>query len=733
MVVRRFDRPRSAHLVGVGVAVLVSAIVAVISLAGSHLLGVGLFLLAATWVTAYATVWIAYRRRTSVALTLPGLVVIIVALAFLPASFHSRVLFFTLAAAPAVGLFRYRVNVAGAVNVSSGGPAIAATIMISIVMLAMWVSPASGISINTGLLDGARQSISESWISLTKGLFGDVPNRRVIPSIRLTDSLPFVGPLELNDDAMLLVTASKPRRWRMATYEVYTSEGWTTSSTQSTAGGELSATPPGAATLDHRTEVRVAVRTQGIMDEVATAGIPFGSTIDSVMNVSKTPLFEMELDTTQAVYLPKSVAAVRDALVRNSGDDVASAITDAGLVQTGGDDSRLVLQRAADDIAPRLGLEFAQHLVPPRTYESVGHVSVASAVDLRGAGREYPLPISDRYLQLPIDFPERVRAQALELAEGWQNPYDIAVSVQAFLRTIPYSTTIQAPPEGVDAVEWFIFENHVGFCNYYASAMITMLRSLGIPARLAVGFAPGDFDRERGVWVVEARHYHAWPEVYFPNLGWVEFEPTNSAVQRSLALLNSPSPVGSGGIATPGDIAEDCPSGVEDCSDIAVEGDLSDAGVVPPAPTLDRDFGSWLALGASIAVLAMLFSGAVYVLRLGSQALSSPAGRAFLLLRWLGRVTEGGRRASETPLEFGERLAARLPRYAGAIREIAFAYTFHRYAGGDPPAWDEVMSLRKAVATTRRAALAVPFTQLPRLWSWLPLGRSLPRSGTRRA
>ena len=89
----------------------------------------------------------------------------------------------------------------------------------------------------------------------------------------------------------------------------------------------------------------------------------------------------------------------------------------------------------------------------------------------------------------------------------------------------------------MDAVEWFLTTQRVGFCNYFASAMITMLRSLDIPARLVVGFAPGEWDESRNTWIVRTKDYHAWPEVYFPEYGWVEFEPTPPGVQPSLENL----------------------------------------------------------------------------------------------------------------------------------------------------------------------------------------------------
>jgi len=75
---------------------------------------------------------------------------------------------------------------------------------------------------------------------------------------------------------------------------------------------------------------------------------------------------------------------------------------------------------------------------------------------------------------------------------------------------------------------WVLLEYKKGFCVYSASAEVLMLRSLGIPARMAVGFAQGEYDSTRRRYVVARLNAHAWPEVYFPNIGWVEFEPTGN-------------------------------------------------------------------------------------------------------------------------------------------------------------------------------------------------------------
>ncbi|MCX6067628.1 MAG: transglutaminase-like domain-containing protein [Chloroflexi bacterium] len=88
-----------------------------------------------------------------------------------------------------------------------------------------------------------------------------------------------------------------------------------------------------------------------------------------------------------------------------------------------------------------------------------------------------------------------------------------------------YSDTIPAPPPGTDPLNWFLFGWKSGFCNYYASAEVLLLRSAGIPARMVVGYSQGT-SGNYGMYSVRGQDAHAWPEVYFPKIGWVEFEPT---------------------------------------------------------------------------------------------------------------------------------------------------------------------------------------------------------------
>ena len=212
------------------------------------------------------------------------------------------------------------------------------------------------------------------------------------------------------------------------------------------------------------------------------------------------------------------------------------------------------------------------------TYRVEASLTTASQKELREAGTDYPSWITARYLQLPETITPRTIELAESIAANLENPYDITQAVTDFLRTsLKYSDTVPGAPAGQEPIDWVLFEHKQAFCNYYASAEIVMLRSLGIPARMAVGYAEGerssigsidsiptlgpdgqniplDIQIEGDIFTVRHKDAHAWPEVYFPNFGWVEFEPTVSQqpIIRPIGLL----PDSSGQDAQPPDFEE---------------------------------------------------------------------------------------------------------------------------------------------------------------------------------
>lgn len=167
-------------------------------------------------------------------------------------------------------------------------------------------------------------------------------------------------------------------------------------------------------------------------------------------------------------------------------------------------------------------------LQPGENYEAQALVGMPTRVELRESGDVYPDWLG-HYLQLPADLPSSIRQFALEITRDLNNPYDRTLAITSYLReNIEYSDSLPPLPEGEDPIEWFLFTHKAGFCNYYATAQILMLRSVGVPARLAVGYAQGEFDRITGRYTVRQKDRHAWPEVYFNEYGWIEFEPTSA-------------------------------------------------------------------------------------------------------------------------------------------------------------------------------------------------------------
>lgn len=167
-------------------------------------------------------------------------------------------------------------------------------------------------------------------------------------------------------------------------------------------------------------------------------------------------------------------------------------------------------------------------LAPGQSYQVQAALANATIAQLRQAGSEYPAWVTERYLQLPDSITPRTRQLAQLITAGMETPYEKVVAVTTYLReTITYSETVPERPSNQDAVDWFLFDHQEGFCEYYATAEVVLLRSLGIPARYAVGYAQGE-RLEDGSYTIRQRDAHAWPEVFFPGYGWVEFEPTAS-------------------------------------------------------------------------------------------------------------------------------------------------------------------------------------------------------------
>lgn len=166
------------------------------------------------------------------------------------------------------------------------------------------------------------------------------------------------------------------------------------------------------------------------------------------------------------------------------------------------------------------------------SYQFTAYFPTMTFEDLLNAGNNYPARIKKTYLQLPEDFSLRIANLSEAITAGIDSDFEKVLAITSYLRnTYRYSLEIDEIPAALDPVFWFLFEGKRGFCNFYASAEVLMLRSIGIPARLGVGYAQG-VEVERGkVFEIRGKDSHAWTEVYFPEIGWVIFEPTTTQPQ----------------------------------------------------------------------------------------------------------------------------------------------------------------------------------------------------------
>jgi len=185
---------------------------------------------------------------------------------------------------------------------------------------------------------------------------------------------------------------------------------------------------------------------------------------------------------------------------------------------------------AATSVTDHGSLQYDGTFESGASYRVVSSRPAATPEELRAAGTDYPDEIAERYLQLPADQPDRFGRAASRITADAENPYDSAVAVERYLENEKeYSLDVERPEGNV--ADAFLFEMNAGYCTYFATTMATMLREEGIPARMVTGYSTGQQvgdDR----YVVRGLNSHAWVEVYFPEHGWVTFDPTPSEARQ---------------------------------------------------------------------------------------------------------------------------------------------------------------------------------------------------------
>jgi transglutaminase-like putative cysteine protease len=339
-------------------------------------------------------------------------------------------------------------------------------------------------------LDGIFGGLSNSESRFTGTNFG--------PSFRIA------GQWSSSDEPMLTVAAEEGLYLRAVTYDIYNGRGW-----EQSPGHE-----------------RAVASEQDTFGDDSPEKPLFGDAFENetIEIVFQQPLVGRYL--VSAGYPIKTFAPV--------------------LVVEPGDQPFLGALKATAPVSPGEG------------YFITVALSNATKAELRAASTDYPREIEQYYLS-EAGVTDQTRELAQAIAGDATNPYDQAEALAQYLhgdQSFEYRTTTRLPSDpNQDLVDYFLFDpqnGRVGFCEQYASAMVVMARTLGIPARLAVGFAPGERVQSPDappdapastLWQVRQKNSHAWAELYFPGYGWQAFEATKSirAINRLTGTTQAPS------------------------------------------------------------------------------------------------------------------------------------------------------------------------------------------------
>ncbi|MDQ3856680.1 MAG: DUF3488 and transglutaminase-like domain-containing protein [Chloroflexota bacterium] len=301
-------------------------------------------------------------------------------------------------------------------------------------------------------------------------------------------------------------------------------------------------------------------------------------------------------------------------------------------------------------------------------YRITSVVADPTTKQLTTAKGQLPAYIEERYVQIPDTVPDRVRRLALDITRGAKTTSEKADAIESYLRTMNYREDMPATPPSRDFVDYFLFDLKEGYCTYYASAMAVMLRSLDIPARVVTGFAPGKYNDQIGRYEISESQAHAWPQVYYPGLGWVNYEPTpiRQRVQRETPDRPATGP------GAPNSI-DPSRRAVEDrfgSRQAGAQAQVEQGGVPLPIRALAT------VLGALVLAAALIYVASLVRLR----GLSG-ATRQYAKLTQVGTAIGVAPRVSQTPNEYGGRLGAQLHRAGSSVRHITSEYVAEVFGG----------------------------------------------------
>jgi transglutaminase-like putative cysteine protease len=704
-----------------------------------------------TYLASYIASWSIFRWRNSWVALLPVGVILFTNISFLPDKFDFALVIFLFAAVlltMRMMMTRRReqwededVEYPELISLS----ALHDTAWVAAVLLvAAWLVPTAN---NIPVLDN-------TWDSTVGGggdnngffarLFAGVRSKTPAEIRGYDEFYQFRGDIDLESRTLLRVEAPNTATLlRGATYEEYSALGWLEvdrrqSSTElevdADAGvEELIAEVPSLTDAEGTHVFVTEIEANAPTNTVFTVGVPLGADVEAILEASRQPIyvfnvFDERFDNT----LPDELVPISEEL-REAANLNPLPLTNAEIVERlpagisivaiergeSGEVVQILATEGAGQANDTIRLESPDDLPDDTPYVSVGSTNQPEPDALNAAGDDYPAYISDIYLQLPDDLPQRIGDLAQQIVSGElggepaESNFARAVAIQNYLRqAYPENTDIDRPPFGADGVDYFLFGAREGYFDYHASAMAVMLRTLGIPARFVTGYwlDPAQYDAEDETFRLREREQFSWVDAYFPGIGWVEFSPSPRGPGLYVSAAALP---GAGQSFFPQALNPDDLSGL---TDLAGEGLLGpedfpapDSGVETGAEDVAVKDSGGLPTPVLIGVVTvvggviLVFAAGNAVWQWGVRGLSYPAQvweKTNRLASWVGL----GARPNETPREFTRKLSNELPQVEG-IDEMGAAYARAQF-GRKELTPDESQRVKKVWRDVRGALVA---------------------------
>lgn len=615
--------------------------------AGLHVFAA--FLVALVWLTGYLSAWSVLRLRNAWLGVIAGALVLIINLNNLPGTSSLWFVLFFVAAALFIFEVRLTRNTTAAL-VGNADPRrgwyLLGTLLLSLLLVATSLAL---------LLPQPRSPAFQTMVATRitwklnldnspLNIFDEVPSRQQAETVTSQGDLMFGSVWHSGDEIDFIVRSPVPSYWRVRVYDTYTDQGWTNA-------------PMTAYLLDKNT-TWVGEPPPDAASQLITYQVTTGINTDLMLTAGT-------LVTADTPYL-----------VHVSGNDLLAATT------------------------PRV-------LAPNEQYTVTSAYRTPSGPQLAAAPAGYPASLAP-YLSLPDSLPQNIRDLAAQVTANATTPYEKVAAIDRYLATFKYDTGIDAPPPGVDGVEYFLFTEKAGFCTYFASSMAVMLRSVGVPARLVVGYLPGEAGPEPGEYILRDKYYHAWPQAWFQGYGWVDLEATPSTAEGSGgSRVTLPEPfvespninTAEPGNVVPFDFRTFLPAG----------GSQADQGQ-PDVPRNVTHGKLPFADQLGVAMLVLILAGAtLLVLMIPATTMRAAFSRwlwhvdrklvaveTYQKMGRLAALAKLGPDASQTPSEYAAALAEALPEHAEDLATIADAYVGARFGRAASPNLFEEAEILKA-------------------------------------